>query len=877
MMRLPLPIDAAWRSGERRTDLALAGVLAAAALLLALRIYCALTLAMNSDEPQHLHVVWAWAQGLLPYRDVFDNHAPLFQLLCAPLLAWLGERADIVALMRLAMIPIYFGALVLTWLIGKTLWSPRVGMLAAGLAATAPVFFIVSVQFRPDDLWMLLWLAAVAVAIEPRLARHRAALLGLVVGTALAVSLKTLLLIAAAGIAWLTVVAIDGGLRELASRRFARTLGVGVACALVVPAAFAAFFVGEGVWREAFYCMFQHNVVPELDDRIGLRTLIPLLGYPLAIVAAFAWRRRARDVARWRTQSAVLFATLLYLLFLYGFWPLVTHQDLLPAIPLVAVGAAAVVFRGSGIAPAHRGLGALFAAICLVNLATDAVPRHNELADEANELARVLRLTRPDDYVMDAKGEMIFRRRPVYWAMENITVARMRDASIEDDIAERLAATGTPVVIMDRLPPRDAAFVERNYIPIGPAGGPIRVAGQHLGRTRARRIDRVRPSRVRRIRGRDARQRRRRNARWRAVRRRQAPRGRAAHVRCVRGQQTCASLGSGAAARAGRSGAVRGHRTMTKPLTFKAADRLLVFAPHPDDETLATGELIQLARESGAAVRVVFGTDGDNNPWPQRWCERRWRIGPAERERWGRRRRAEAKAALARLGVASEAVRFLGWSDLGLTDTLIRDDTAVETLRDEIQHYAPTHVAMPSLRDRHPDHGALRVMLELALAKARVSCVRLSYVVHGRDADARCAHAAARFRAPCAQARSADGACEPDQPQQVAASALGRSARVVRAGRTRRVDRGRIGRRHRSAACRSRRRSGSGGVTTCCSSSRTASASSVRAFRCRDSPAAPREGRSAAHCARGASTSSSIAGCCRSRSLAMPKGMCAAT
>ena len=52
---------------------------------------------------------------------------------------------------------------------------------------------------------------------------------------------------------------------------------------------------------------------------------------------------------------------------------------------------------------------------------------------------------------------------------------------------------------------------------------------------------------------------------------------------------------------------------MKRPLTFKAADRLLVFAPHPDDETLATGELIQLARESGASVRVVFGTDGDNN------------------------------------------------------------------------------------------------------------------------------------------------------------------------------------------------------------------------------------------------------------------------
>jgi hypothetical protein len=42
---------------------------------------------------------------------------------------------------------------------------------------------------------------------------------------------------------------------------------------------------------------------------------------------------------------------------------------------------------------------------------------------------------------------------------------------------------------------------------------------------------------------------------------------------------------------------------------------------------------------------------------------------------------------------------------------------------------------MPSLRDRHPDHGALRVMLELALAKARANPARLSYVVHGRDAE----------------------------------------------------------------------------------------------------------------------------------------------
>jgi LmbE family N-acetylglucosaminyl deacetylase len=176
---------------------------------------------------------------------------------------------------------------------------------------------------------------------------------------------------------------------------------------------------------------------------------------------------------------------------------------------------------------------------------------------------------------------------------------------------------------------------------------------------------------------------------------------------------------------------------MTRNLQLYATERLLVFAPHPDDETLATGELIQLAVLSGAAVRVVFATDGDNNPWPQRGFERRLRIGDAERARWGARRRGEAQAALRNLGVDAGAARFLGWPDLGLTGMLVQDDDAIGVLAAEIGEFAPTHVAMPSLRDRHPDHGALRVMADLALARTRSTATRLGYVVHGRTLDSR--------------------------------------------------------------------------------------------------------------------------------------------
>ena len=75
--------------------------------LLILRILYAFHYRIDSDEPQHLHVVWGWTQGMIPYRDYFDNHSPLFQMLCAPLFAALGTRADIIIPMRLAMFPLF--------------------------------------------------------------------------------------------------------------------------------------------------------------------------------------------------------------------------------------------------------------------------------------------------------------------------------------------------------------------------------------------------------------------------------------------------------------------------------------------------------------------------------------------------------------------------------------------------------------------------------------------------------------------------------------------------------------------------------------------------------------------------------------------------
>src|SRR5690348_7817714 len=97
--------SAIWTAREREREIIVPTVLLL--LLVALKVAYAPALRIDSDETQHLHVAWGWANGLLPYRDLFDNHSPLFQFLCSPLVRILGERPDIVAPMRLAVIPLY--------------------------------------------------------------------------------------------------------------------------------------------------------------------------------------------------------------------------------------------------------------------------------------------------------------------------------------------------------------------------------------------------------------------------------------------------------------------------------------------------------------------------------------------------------------------------------------------------------------------------------------------------------------------------------------------------------------------------------------------------------------------------------------------------
>lgn len=460
-----------------------APIVAAIAALLVLRIWFAFTLRVNSDEPQHLHVIWNWLQGSLPYRDFFDNHAPLFQIVHAPFLAVLGERADIVPLMRLTTLPWYALAVWLTWRLGRALFDARTGVVAAAIAALYPTFFVATTEFRPDTAWAAAWTAAVVAAVAGAATRRRAFECGLLAGLAAALSIKSALLFASAGVATALLLTAWAGQRRQVDWRESFVLVLGVAAgSAVLPILIAAAFVAAGAGEAMRYCLIVHNAASGLgrwshpDWRAWLFPAV----LPLLAGVTWLWLDRARDLPRALKGAWVLNVAVLYLALRTSYKPLLSRQDLLPAIPLLAPVVAFALLH------ARRRLRTLaFAGILAIEVGAMLLhdtPWHNGANAYGEELTDLLRLSTPSDYVMDDKGEAIFRRRPSYWMLENVTRYRLERGRIDDDITQQLIDHRVGVGVFDNLEGADRGFVQRNYVAVAPH---VRVAGQMLGDARA--------------------------------------------------------------------------------------------------------------------------------------------------------------------------------------------------------------------------------------------------------------------------------------------------------------------------------------------------------------------------------------------------------
>ena len=185
-------------------------------------------------------------------------------------------------------------------------------------------------------------------------------------------------------------------------------------------------------------------------------------------------------------------------------------------------------------------------------------------------------------------------------------------------------------------------------------------------------------------------------------------------------------------------------------LSLNGIHRLLVIAPHPDDETLAAGGIIQQALASGTDVKVIVVTNGDGQVLAPLALHMDLLPRPKDYIADGKQRQVETQNSLKILGLSSNSISFLDYPDGQLSQLWLDNWTTACPLRArytrstrspypqsdiveksycgnnlisefiaELDAFKPDLILLPHPNDEHADHRATTSFLMMALILER--------------------------------------------------------------------------------------------------------------------------------------------------------------
>lgn len=153
------------------------------------------------------------------------------------------------------------------------------------------------------------------------------------------------------------------------------------------------------------------------------------------------------------------------------------------------------------------------------------------------------------------------------------------------------------------------------------------------------------------------------------------------------------------------------HRSQPE-LIVPSSKRVLVVAPHMDDEVIPCGGTLLLLRETGAEIHVVFVTDSS-----------------------GALPSAEARSALTatRRSEAQAVAKLVGFkfNELGFPDGQLHkhEEALSEQLRRAIERTSPDLIFCPFPADAHSDHMSCAIAVARAASAAAPDASILAYEV----------------------------------------------------------------------------------------------------------------------------------------------------
>ncbi|MFA6282038.1 MAG: PIG-L family deacetylase [Candidatus Omnitrophota bacterium] len=202
----------------------------------------------------------------------------------------------------------------------------------------------------------------------------------------------------------------------------------------------------------------------------------------------------------------------------------------------------------------------------------------------------------------------------------------------------------------------------------------------------------------------------------------------------------------------------------SEEINFSASDRVMIFAPHPDDEIIALGGTIQKILKAGAKLKIVYLTSGEYNEVNHLFYKKHPVMSPAGFINIGLTREREAYDATKYLNVNKDDLIFLGYPDrfteailTGFWDkkwpaesilTHIKKvpyknalsfgapyigESIINDIKSVLSSFKPTIVYMSSPKDTNPDHRSLYVFVNTVLLDLKDKFApkeQYSYLVH---------------------------------------------------------------------------------------------------------------------------------------------------
>lgn len=175
-------------------------------------------------------------------------------------------------------------------------------------------------------------------------------------------------------------------------------------------------------------------------------------------------------------------------------------------------------------------------------------------------------------------------------------------------------------------------------------------------------------------------------------------------------------------------------------------ERILILAPHPDDEALGAAGVMQRSLKAGIPIKVCYLTNGDFNELSYLLTQADIAFFPGDFIRMGRERRQEAIRAMNYLGLHDSDLVFLGYPDFGTLEIMLKywgrahpfehpltwisrvpykealsynapyeGESILKDLKTVLLDFKPTKIFVSHPADTNQDHRALYLFLRVAL------------------------------------------------------------------------------------------------------------------------------------------------------------------